>query len=74
MSRIFLGPLFHWLMIAVLIGLGWLAGLDRLHVTGFNLFISLVILVTLGAILLVIRTSAPGAQVTRDPLEEDPSE
>lgn len=71
MRRIFLGPALHWLIVAILVGLCWLGGLERLHVTDFNPFIIGVIVVTLIALLVVLKTSKPGSQVTRDPVEDD---
>ena len=70
-KRIFLGPPLHWLLIILLAGVAWLAGLDRMHVSEFNLFISSLILITIGLIVLVIRSSPPGQQVTRDPFDVD---
>lgn len=69
MKHIFLGPVLHWALIAALVGLGWLAGTERLHVTTFNPFLILVLALTVAVLLIVLRTS-PG-QVTRDPIEDD---
>ena len=71
MKGFFLGPFVHWVLIAIVIGLGWLAGTERLHVIQFNTFIIAVLAVTLVAIVAVIRTSPTGQQVTRDPLDDD---
>ncbi|MEM7744416.1 MAG: hypothetical protein AAF409_11980 [Pseudomonadota bacterium] len=71
MKGIFLGPFIHWMLIAVLAGLGWVAGTERFHVIDFNTFILLVLAATVLAVVLVIKTSAPGQQVTRDPLEDE---
>ena len=68
--RIFLGPWVHWLIVAIMLGLGWFAGTDRLHVKDFNLFLIAVIGVTLAAVLIVLRTSPADRQVTRDPIED----
>lgn len=73
-KQIFLGPALHWLLIALLAGMAWLAGIDRMHVSEFNLFISSLIIITIGLIVLVIRSSPPGQQVTRDPLDVDEDE
>lgn len=70
MGRVFLGRPFHWLLVAALIALGWLAGRARLHVTDFNLFMAGTLVVTAGVLLLVLWSSPPGAEVTRDPLAE----
>ena len=71
MKEIFLGRPIHWLIVLVLVVLGWLAGNARLHVTDFNLYMVLLLAVSLVAVVLVIVTSPPGAQVTRDPIEDD---
>ena len=71
MKRVFLGPWVHWLILIVLIGAGWFFGLQRLHVIQFNPFIIGLILLTVGMLLLVLKSSPPGEQVTRDPVEED---
>ena len=71
MKHIFLGPWLHWLFLFVLIAAGWLTGLDRLHVIQFNPFIIGLILLTIAVLVLVLKTSPLGKQVTRDPVEED---
>ena len=71
MKRIFLGPKLHWLILIVLIAAGWATGSGRLHVIDFNPFIIALLLLTVGVLLLVLKTSKLGQQVTRDPVEED---
>ena len=71
MKRVFLGPWVHWLILIVLIAAGWSTGIARLHVIKFNPFILGLIALTVGVIVLVLKTSKPGQQVTRDPVEED---
>ncbi len=73
MRNIFLGPWFHWLILIVLVTAGWWTGVARLHVIEFNPFIIGLIALTVGVIVLVLKTSKPGQQVTRDPIEEDES-
>lgn len=70
MKNIFLGPVFHWLILIALIAGGWIAGKMRLHVSEFNPFIIALILVTILILLIVFRTSAPGQRITRDPIVE----
>ncbi|WP_340107716.1 hypothetical protein [Pikeienuella sp. HZG-20] len=74
MRDIFLGKPAHWLIVAVLAGLGWGAGLARLHVTDFNLFVIGLTAVSAVALALVIWTSGADERVTRDPIEEDEDE
>ncbi|MEM7424318.1 MAG: hypothetical protein AAF334_11400 [Pseudomonadota bacterium] len=71
MTRVFLGPWFHWVVVAVLAGLGWWSGLLRLHVTSFNLFIGLLVAVSVGTLVWVLATSSPGDRVTREAIRED---
>ena len=71
MSRIFLGPVLHWLIVLVLIVLGWLAGIDRMHVSQFNLFLIILIGITIAVVILVLKSSPTDGQVTRDPIEGD---
>ena len=69
MSRIFLGPAFHWLIVLAIIAAGWFSGLGRVHVSQFNTFLIALIVATIAVLVLVIKSSPPGKQVTRDPLE-----
>ncbi|MEM9063667.1 MAG: hypothetical protein AAGD13_24690 [Pseudomonadota bacterium] len=71
MSKVFLGKPIHWLLVFLLVGAGWVAGLDRVHVSQFNPFLIVLLVVTIGLVLIVLRTSPAGEQVTRDPVEED---
>ena len=69
MGTFFLGKWWHWLLLAVMVGLLWLAGSHRLHVVDFNTFI---LSLTGGVIVAVGRLlggTRPGEQVTRDPIE-----
>lgn len=70
MKKIFLGPLQHWLILITVIGLGWLAGNARLHVTNFNLFLILLCIGTIAILFLVMFTTRSGEQVTREVIEE----
>lgn len=70
MKRVFLGRIWHWLLVLIVIGLGWLAGRARLHVTDFNLFLVLLIVGAVVALLFVLVTSRPGERVTRETIED----
>lgn len=77
MRRIFLGKWFHWLLLVLVIGLGAAVGDQKLHVTDFNAFLSLLTIAATVMVILVIWTTRPGEQVTRDPLisgDDDQSE
>ncbi len=74
MSRIFLGRPWHWAIVLIIIGLGWYAGDARMHVTHFNFFFVILGLGTTLVLALLIGTSKPDQQITRDPIEDLPSE
>jgi len=73
MNRIFLGKPVHWAVVAVLIVGGWILGRMRLHVTNFNEFVILLLVVSVAVLAIVLKTSRPHEQVTRDPIEPDES-
>ena len=70
MKTVFLGPFVHWIIIVVLVALGWLAGSERFHVSQFNPFLILLLVLTVAIVMAVLWTSRPGQQVTRDPIKE----
>ena len=39
MKKIFLGKPLHWLLLVILVPVGWYFGLQRAHVVHFNVFI-----------------------------------
>jgi hypothetical protein len=71
MRRIFLGKPLHWGLLAILIVGGWLMGHAKLHVIGFNLFTIILLAVSAAVVAVVLMTSKPDEQITRDPLEQD---
>jgi len=71
MREIFLGKVWHWVLLAAIAALLWWAGDAKLHVIHFNTFILSILAGSVVVILLVVRTTKPGEQVTRDKLEED---
>ncbi len=74
MDKLFIGPVAHWIIVLILIALGWIGGIDRLHVTDFSLFLILVLVTTVIALLAVLKTSPPGRRITRDPIRGVPGE
>jgi Mn2+/Fe2+ NRAMP family transporter len=68
--EIFLGKPWHWALIMVIVLLLWLAGTAKLHVIHFNTFLIALCVGTVAVILLVLRTTKPGEQITRDVIEE----
>jgi len=71
MGRIFLGKPVHWALLVLLVAGGWVAGSEHLHVSYFNLFVILLLLVSVASIVVVLITSRPGERITRDRLEPD---
>ena len=69
--HVFLGKPLHWAILVFIVALGWVTGRARLHVVEFNTFILGLLAVTVVALLVVLATSRPDEQVTRDPLEPD---
>ncbi len=70
MRNIFLGKTWHWALIAAISGLLWLAGNAKLHVIHFNSFVITLLIGSVVVVLLVTRTTKPGEQVTREPIED----
>ncbi len=69
MNKIFLGKLSHWLTILALIPLGTMAGTTYYHVTHFNMFILFLAIYTICAMIIVLKTTKPDEQVTREPID-----
>ena len=73
-GKIFLGKLWHWLLIALAVALLWYAGSQRAHVVEFNLFTIAMLLGTIAGLFCIIRFSRPGEQVTRERIVDDSGE
>jgi Mn2+/Fe2+ NRAMP family transporter len=71
MGRIFIGKPLHWVLIVLLIAIGWVIGHERLHVIWFNLFTVILLVISAVAVAVVLLTSRPEERITRDPLESD---
>lgn len=74
MRKVFLGKPLHWLILAVLVALGWFSGRLRMHVTDFNPFILLLLLLTVVILVAILATSPKGTRVTRDPILDTESD
>jgi len=70
MSHFFLGRWWHWLVLVAIVGLLWLAGANRLHVTEFNTFILSLLVGTAVVVTGLLLSSTPGERLTRDELPE----
>lgn len=71
MRQVFLGKPVHWVLVFVMIAIGWAIGHERMHVTWFNLFTIILLVVSAAAVVVVLKTTRSDEQVTRDPLESD---
>jgi L-asparagine transporter-like permease len=72
MRDIFLGKVVHWLVLAVVIAvLCWL-GTNLVQTRNYDLFLTVLFLVTTGAVAVIIVTTRKGEKVTREPFEDEP--
>ncbi len=71
MGNIFIGPLRHWLLIIVILGVMWLMGANQFHTSHFSLFLLVLIGLSLGTITAIILTYRKGERITRDSLDDD---
>ncbi len=71
MRNIFIGPLRHWLLIIVILGVLWLMGTNQFHTSHFNLFLLVLIGLSIGAVTAIVLTYRKGERITRDPLDDD---
>jgi len=69
MSRVFLGKWWHWGILVASVAALWLAGQERMHVIHFNAFILCLLAVTVIVVAVLIVSTRPGEQITRDRLE-----
>ena len=70
MRELFLGKPWHWALVIAITLVLWWAGSARVHVTHFNLFVMALLLGALAVVVLVLWTTRPGEQVTREALEQ----
>ena len=66
LGAVFLGKPLHWLLLLIAFGLFWWAGEDRLHVIYFNSFVGAILVGSVALVLLILVSTRPGEQVTRD--------
>ncbi len=70
MREVFLGKPWHWALLLAVSALLWWAGVAKLHVIHFNLFVLALLAGSIVVVLLVVRTTKPGEQVTREHLQD----
>ena len=69
MRKVFLGKPWHWALLGIISVLLYFAGSAKLHVIHFNTFIMLLTVGSLAVVLLIVHTTKPDEQVTREKLE-----
>ena len=57
MNKIFMGKPIHWLMIVITTLIIFSCGLNKMHVSNFNLFISIIFISIAILIFLILKTS-----------------
>ena len=57
MNKIFMGKPIHWLMIVIITAIIFSCGLNKMHVSNFNLFISINFISIAILIFLILKTS-----------------
>ena len=57
MNKIFIGKPVHWLMIIITTAVIFACGFNKMHVSNFNLFISIIFISVAILIFLILKTS-----------------
>ncbi len=57
MNKIFIGKPVHWLMIIITTAVIFACGFNKMHVSNFNLFISIIFISVAILIILILKTS-----------------
>ena len=57
MNKIFLGKPIHWFMIIITTAIIFACGFNKMHVSNFNLFISIIFMTVAILIFLILKTS-----------------
>jgi hypothetical protein len=70
MGKLFLGKWWHWLMLVIAIVLFWQAGAQKIHVIHFNTFVLVLLAGTVAIVLLLVKGTRRGEQITREVLQE----
>lgn len=71
MGKVFLGKPLHWALLAIVALVIWVSGGAKMHVIHFNTFVLIMLGGSAALVLIVLWTSKPGEQVTRDPLRPE---
>ncbi|MEQ8506091.1 MAG: hypothetical protein RIB80_12260 [Rhodospirillales bacterium] len=68
MREVFLGKPWHWLLLIAVCVLTYAVGHVKLHVIHFNAFVISLLVGGFVLVMLLLKTTKPGEQVTRDPI------
>ena len=71
MRTLFLGKAVHWLVVVVVMAILWWLGTNLVQTRNYNLFLTILFVVTAGAVAVIVVTTRKGEQVTREPFEDD---
>ena len=74
MRALFLGKAVHWLVVVVVMAILWWLGTNLVQTRNYNLFLTILFVVTAGAVAVIVVTTRKGEQVTREPFEDDSGE
>ncbi len=71
MRKVFLGKPLHWLLWGVIVAVLVVMGSQRLHTVWFNLFGTILLVLTAACVLVVVFTTRKGERITREPFDEE---
>ena len=71
MRKVFLGKPLHWLLWGVIVAVLVAMGAQRLHTVWFNLFGTILLVLTTACVLVVVFTTRKGERITREPFDEE---
>ena len=69
--NIFIGPIRHWTILAVIVAAVWYMGRQQFHITHYKLFTSTLLLLSLVAVGFVVWTYKRGERITRETITEN---
>ncbi len=71
MGKIFLGKPVHWLVFVIVLGALTFLGHGLYQTRSYNLFLTILLIMTALSVIAVLVTTKKGEQVTREPFEDD---
>ena len=70
-GNIFIGPVRHWTILAVIVAAVWYMGRQQFHITYYKLFTSALLVLSLAAVGFVVWTYKRGERITREPITDN---